>query len=1038
MQKWMVRVLLIGLNLVVLSPVSRAELGAESLAGFNELFKDKTPPELDLFFGYSGYKGQFLPNLYSLGDNTDSNARLLRETFFLNGGTFQPTNHHEKFAKLLTESSIAKIINELQTRRATPGRLESDLRSPDQRAALKADLERILDEDLGMSASFKELEDREKTKADLDRQAKAKDQEKLKLFNSKSQCQSPDQLALLSHQIEQVQADLQQIKKNLLSARQAVNSIKKQTLKLEPLSKQQGEWVALLLDALEESLRPDSLYPSYYPIEELTAFVWGKIRKKDDVVGYYQKIPSQFKGIKFLESGSLAQKAFVKAQFQTSQYDEIKGKLKDTRPEKVAESLLESPDKALYYAAAYEQFDQLIPPLVKQGAQNAEVIFDEQAGNQGKVSFPYCMEATIQNLLNWKKSLPDTASSALKNFRKDFPRVDPLDARRRNAWATLMSNLQKFGVTYSEKKKILGQEFQYNMHPTVDNLLKVCEHLLYPGNQEYSERKTRSAQLDFLTQYLSHGDRKLTWKVPGHQKSSEIDAVNTDVEIEFSLDGKSAFKFQISKNHAEPSSKLKEKGWMTELYPHLEKLALARAGNGPILRHDREVLIAYSTDEQKQTLAKKYLEQGDLKNAYPFLLSRSDLFGVSGRISLVHTIVSHKLESLYPMALKAIQSLPQEDLHVQFGLANALIQFKKPSPNTETGSALKVLKDKFIKVAEDQEIEAWKEVASYGWSDLTKHLFKRNPNLRDSKDFIGRTLLNRAASSGALDIVKYLVKNGADKNDPSELKHTPLFSAALKGHLEIVEYLIQAKADLNQPDENGLTPIHSAANKGHVEVVQALIKAGAKLDTQDKDGEAPLHIAAYAGHVEVVQALIKAGAKLDARDEEGRTPLHIAVLAGEVKVVEALIQAKADLNQPDKEGTTSLEYAASTGLVEVVQALIKAGADIADIRGLRSIHAAAYFGHVEVVRYLREHGVDIEKTNQGGFTPLAHAVFQQRFDVVQYLISQGANPLAKTTHEFGSKSILDLAKNPDSTSNMENQVKIIEAIEKYISEYEKK
>jgi ankyrin repeat protein len=659
----------------------------------------------------------------------------------------------------------------------------------------------------------------------------------------------------------------------------------------------------------------------------------------------------------------------------------------------MAKSLLESPDAALYYAAAYEQFDQLIPPLVKQGAQKAEVIFDKKAGNQGKVNFPECMEATIQNIVNWKGVLPDTAIEGLKAFKKDFPRVDPLDSRRRNAWATLVSNLQEFGVTYSEKKKILGKEFQYNMHPTVDNLLKVCEYLLYPGNKDYAELKTKSAQLDFLTQYLSQGDRKLTWVVPGHKKPSDIDSVETDVNIEFSLDGKPAFKFHLTSQHAEPSSLLKEKKWTHELYPHLEKLALSRAGKGPISRYDQEVLIGYSTDEQKEALAQKYLDQGDLKNAYRFLLSRSDLSGVDGRLSLIHKIISQKIESFYPIALKTIQNLPQEDPHVQFGLANALIQFKKPSPDSEVASALKVLKDKFVGVAESQETEAWEQVGWYGWTDLSKHLLKRNPNLLESKDSMGRTLLSRAALAGSLDIVKYLIKKGADKNHQADTKDTPLNYAAHNGKTEVVKYLLQVGAEINQADEDGWTPLKSAAVEGHLEVVKALIKAGAKLDEPNSDGWTPLHSAAGQGHVEVVKALIKAGAKLDEPNNDGWTPLNHAAGEGHVEVVKALIKAGANVDTPIKNGLTPLNNAAEEGHLEVVKVLIEHDAEIGqpDEDGWTPLNHAANKGHAEVVKALIKAGANIETPTKEGWTPLNNAADEGHVEVVKELIKAEAN-----------------------------------------------
>jgi len=58
-------------------------------------------------------------------------------------------------------------------------------------------------------------------------------------------------------------------------------------------------------------------------------------------------------------------------------------------------------------------------------------------------------------------------------------------------------------------------------------------------------------------------------------------------------------------------------------------------------------------------------------------------------------------------------------------------------------------------------------------------------------------LLHIAASKGHLDIVKYLVENGADINVKNSGQQTPLHYSCFEGHLSVVEYLISKGIEVN-------------------------------------------------------------------------------------------------------------------------------------------------------------------------------------------------------------------------------------------------
>lgn len=159
--------------------------------------------------------------------------------------------------------------------------------------------------------------------------------------------------------------------------------------------------------------------------------------------------------------------------------------------------------------------------------------------------------------------------------------------------------------------------------------------------------------------------------------------------------------------------------------------------------------------------------------------------------------------------------------------------------------------------------------------------------------------------------------------DPGGSKLTSLEYWAMRRQAEIVKLLLKLGADPNQPGSTGSVPLADAALKGDVEAVRALLAKGARTNVISPAGMQPIHEAALGDNAEVLRELVAAGADKNARSrDESITPLHIAASMGKVKAVEALISLGADRTLKDARGRTPLETADRAGNSDIV-ALLK-------------------------------------------------------------------------------------------------------------------
>lgn len=156
--------------------------------------------------------------------------------------------------------------------------------------------------------------------------------------------------------------------------------------------------------------------------------------------------------------------------------------------------------------------------------------------------------------------------------------------------------------------------------------------------------------------------------------------------------------------------------------------------------------------------------------------------------------------------------------------------------------------------------------------------------------------LVEAASDDDLQSLKDALKNGADINARYG-DSTALIDAVDCGNVEIVKYLVENGADMeNMNNIWGNTALMKIANavcvKSEIciEIAQYLLDKGANINAKTRNGWTALMYASDYGYLDMVKFLVKNGADINAITDEGYTALNVAL---DKEVENFLIEAGA-------------------------------------------------------------------------------------------------------------------------------------------------
>ncbi|KAK6355999.1 hypothetical protein TWF718_000372 [Orbilia javanica] len=314
--------------------------------------------------------------------------------------------------------------------------------------------------------------------------------------------------------------------------------------------------------------------------------------------------------------------------------------------------------------------------------------------------------------------------------------------------------------------------------------------------------------------------------------------------------------------------------------------------------------------------------------------------------------------------------------------------------------------------------------------EIVKLLLKKGADAH-LKDGVGGTPFSYAICSGNDDL-KSLFNRKSDRKSRSDMilgssaanvAETILLSAAKEGHEDVVRVLLETgKVNIDATDPGwSLTPLRWAAQGGYTAIVQLLLDKGADIEAgDDRYGYTPLLAAVTYDHERIVQILLDRGASIEAADRENYTPLLRAVNNGNEAITKLLLEKGADVearciyeeygpvwigfyDQRERATVTPLLLSIYRGRQAVTQLLLDKGVNVEATttnQNTTSLLLATAKGYLAQVRMLINRGADIEAKNTHDITPLLLAAGLGHTSIVQALINRGANMEARNMSDY--------------------------------------
>lgn len=222
---------------------------------------------------------------------------------------------------------------------------------------------------------------------------------------------------------------------------------------------------------------------------------------------------------------------------------------------------------------------------------------------------------------------------------------------------------------------------------------------------------------------------------------------------------------------------------------------------------------------------------------------------------------------------------------------------------------------------------------------------------------------------------------------------SPRHLATLQLHKHLVQIIPRLDEGRKFRYSSAFTPLHWAAWRDHPEVVQEIFEKAVEIPV---NMQTPSELFHTNNNTSIVGSLLKAHASL----ADDWSPLHVAIFRQHANVAKAIIQMEGPFQQlgghPElKSATLKVFEASSQAKPDLASSLI--AENLNDSLGWTVVHVIALLGQAKLLDYILETQptVDIDMPDANGMTALHWLAATGRKEMVELLLSQGADPGAE-------------------------------------------